>query len=336
MTGPHLLPMRANDDAIDLLAARLGRRVGTEVLDDLSRRARMARAPGRAVDRSWTFDRRDRWTLRWWPQGVSSLLHEGRRLVAISWYAKKLPWDRAAQGSRVTFLDLDSLRYRHVLLVEAGPDGSVAPLRVHAGGIVWHDGLLLVAATGKGFHACRVDDVLRVDGSGAASTFGYRYVLPTWRRYRTRPGGEDGDRALRFSFIDRDEATGRLLLGEYASGDGPRRLAQVVTDPGSPLPAVDVEGRADVLDVADGVRSMQGVTLAHGVHHVTTSHGRFTRGSVWTGRPGALRRHRAATPMGPEDLTYTAETDELWTVSEHPGARWLVTMRRAWFESASP
>ncbi len=321
------------------------------MLDDLPRRGRTARPLGRAVDRAWTFDDRDRFDLRWWPQGVATGEHAGRRFAAISWYAKKLPWDPATQGSRLTFLDLDTLRYRHVLLVLATADG-VEPLRVHAGGIAWHRGLLYVAATGKGFHVCRLDDVLRVPAPGLVESFGYRYLLPTWRRYRTT---SDGDLApLRFSFLSigpgsdpgsgpgSDPGSGRhervpgsaLLAGEYASATqgGTHRLARYPLDPMTGLPLAGDDGRVPAQQVGEGVVSMQGVALARGRHHVTTSHGRLRRGTVWTGAPGDLRAHRGATPVGPEDLSYDATTDELWTVTEHPGARWVVSMRRTWFD----
>ena len=64
---------------------------------------------------------------------------------------------------------------------------------------------------------------------------------------------------------------------------------------------------------------------------MTTSAGRYRLGSVWSGVPGALRRHRFAIPVGPEDITYWPSTDELWSLSEYPGHRYVFAMRRGWF-----
>ena len=49
---------------------------------------------------------------------------------------------------------------------------------------------------------------------------------------------------------------------------------------------------------------MQGAAVVDGTWFVTTSRGRYRLGSVWVGRPGALREHRWQLPVGPEDITY--------------------------------
>ena len=52
--------------------------------------------------------------------------------------------------------------------------------------------------------------------------------------------------------------------------------------------------------------------------------------------PGAFRRYRWATPMGPEDIAWWPSTDLLWSVTEHPRRRWVFAMRRSWFDRLSP
>ena len=123
--GIQLVRTSENVEEIDALATRLGGRVGLEaVLDDLDRRGRRTLAPGRKVHRAWTWDRHDRRDPQWWPQGVTTSADAsdteeiaGRSVVAVAWYAKALPGDEHGQGSRVSFLDLATRRYRHVLLV---------------------------------------------------------------------------------------------------------------------------------------------------------------------------------------------------------------------------
>lgn len=358
MTGPgvHLTRTDENAAEIDALAALLGGRVPMSgVLSDLDRRGRRTWAPGRAVHHAFTFDARDRRDPRWWPQGVTTSADAaddgrvgGRRLVVVAWYAKQLPGDAAGNhGVRITLFDLDSRRYRHVLLVVPQvTDGvlGLAPLRVHAGGIVWFGDHLHVAATAKGFLTCRMDDLLRVpdeaagdpgacgiDGDRVAS-YGYRYVLPV--RFAYRAEAEEGHERLRYSFLslDREATPPELLAGEYATGDRTRRLARFPLDPATTLLATDDDGRATPLDLADGVGHMQGVAMARGRHHVTVSRGPWGLGSVYSGTPGRLREHRLATPMGPEDLAYWPETDLLWSVTEHPLRRWIFSMRRSWFD----
>ena len=80
-----------------------------------------------------------------------------------------------------------------------------------------------------------------------------------------------------------------------------------------------------------GVPGMQGATVVDGTWFVTTSRGRYRLGSVWVGRPGDLCEHRWQLPVGPEDITYWSERDQLWSLSEYPGARYVYAMPRSRF-----
>jgi hypothetical protein len=62
------------------------------------------------------------------------------------------------------------------------------------------------------------------------------------------------------------------------------------------------------------------------------SRGPYRPGTVYAGRQGAFRRFSWATPMGPEDIAWWPSTDELWTLTEHPWRRWVISMERAWFD----
>jgi hypothetical protein len=326
MDATHGLHLRRTDvpaGAVDGLADALGGRVGAQVLGDLDRRGRRSWAPGRAVDRAWTFDRADRRDPRWWPQGVDV---EGP-LVAMTWYAKKVAGDAASQGARLTFYDVATCRYRHVLLVrptlEDGVPGFV-PLKAHAGGLVWDGDLLHVAATSMGFWTASLGDVLQVPDGPAAdgwreAAFGYRYVLPVHTAHRAE--ADEGVDELRYSFLAR--AGSHLVVGEYAAGAAASgRLART---------ALELGGHARLEVLGDGPGHMQGAAVTDERWYVTTSHGQWRPGSVWTGTPGDFTRHRWATPMGPEDLTHDPATDLLWSVTEHPRRRWIYTMRRSWF-----
>jgi hypothetical protein len=355
--GVHLTRTDENVEEIEALAGLLGGRVPLEaMLEDLDHQGRRSGMRARAVRRAYTFDRADRRDPRWWPQGITTSADAsdegtvgGRRVVVVAWYAKELPGDAAGhQGSRLTFFDLDTRRYRHVLLVVPElVDGrpQLVPLRVHAGGIVWHGPYLHVAATAKGFFTCRLEDLFRVpdEVAGSArrigvgdddrvSSYGYRYVLPV--RFAYQAESDEGHERLRYSFMSlhRGTAPPELVAGEYARGDRTRRLARFPIDPETQLLRTTSDGVARPAGLDEGVGQMQGAVVAGGRFHVTVSHGPWMPGSLYVGRPGAWRRHRWATPMGPEDIAYWPSTDELWSVSEHPRRRWIFAMRRSRFD----
>lgn len=351
--GVHLERTEENGVEISALAALLGGRVGLDaVLGDLNRRGRRSWGLfGRAVHRACTWDPGDRRTRQWWPQGVSTSADAadseavaGRRLLVVTWYSKGV--DGRSQGSRVSFVDLATLRYRHVLLVvPTVRDGRLAlePLEVHAGGVVWYGDHLHVAATTRGFVTCRVEDLMRIPDDrgdadptrlGVAGTsvaaFGYRYVLPV--RFGYRAVSTDRRTRLRYSFLslDRSSSPAALVAGEYGRGDQTTRLARFLLDPATSLPATGQDGRARPVLLDDrGVPGMQGASVVDGRWYLTVSTGARQPGSVFVGTPGRLEPRRWATPIGPEDLSYWPSGDLFWSVTEHPHRRWIYSMRRA-------
>lgn len=353
--GVHLVRSAERTHEVEALAAALGRReegrVGVSaVLADLTRTARVARVPARAARWGFRWDDQDQATEWWWPQGITTSadrgpgeVYDGRRIVCTSWYAKEL--DGRNLGSRITFVDVTDptrLRYRHVLLVEAYrlDDGTVdvRPVRVHAGGIVWHGDHLYVAGTARGISTFHLDDLMRVPrGDDLAlgvdrGWFGYRYVLPV--RFTYDGFAEDGFERMRYSFLslDRGGPQPRLVAGEYARGGASTRLVDFAIDPSTSLLQVSEEGWARPVSLSgDGVEGMQGATVVHGTWFVTTSAGRRCRGSLYVGRPGALRRRRWVLPVGVEDIAYWPSRDELWSLSEYPGRRYVFAVDRSRF-----
>lgn len=276
---------------IDALVARCGGRIGLEgVLADLDRRARRTVSPCLSPHRAWTWDKADRHDHEWWPQGVSV---EGRHAL-VSWYAH-------SGGSRISVVDLQQRRYRHVTLVRPTTDGW-DPLKIHAGGLAWRGDRLHVAATKAGLWVCDLRDVVRApDGE---------LLLPVRRLL-------EPSEPFRFSFVAHVGES--LVVGEYDNAGDTRRLGRVSADGG---PVEVHEG---------GVQRAQGAVRVGEQWYVTASQGARRPGSMWSGRSGSLREHRWALPVGPEDLAYDAERDLLWTVTEHPGRRWLVAVRRGRF-----
>ncbi|GAB7005128.1 hypothetical protein JCM18899A_26010 [Nocardioides sp. AN3] len=318
-----------NEPEIDALAAACaadgGGRVGlAPLLADLPQRLRRSLAPGRAVHRALAWERADAEDPTWFPQGVTNSYRTDvtREVLMVSWYST------AGLGARISVLDLVTRCYRHVLLVTPTASGGVEPVRVHAGGIVWQGPFLHVAATAQGLHTFRLDDLL-LDPS---ETHGHRYLLPVRSSYRA--DALDGAERLRYSFLslDRSGSETALVVGEYGSARQTQRLARFAIDPMTGLLAAGADGVTRPLRIDEsGQARMQGVSVVDGRYYVTVSHGRWGLGSVMTGLPGSFRQHRWATPMGPEDLCYHAPSGLFWSVSEHPGRRWVFAMERSAF-----
>ena len=318
--GVHLRRTDENVREIEALAAILGEPTGLDgVLDDLKydvRRARVPRLLGRAVREAYRWDAYDERDEQWYPQGISTSADASdteafvtaaggsRRVVVTTWYSTGK--DGIKRGSRVTFVDLDSGKYRHVLLVSPVFDKAgqlvLKPMSIHAGGIVWAGPYLHIAATNRGFVTARVDDIMRVAGDddhpdelGIDGTrlysFGHRYVLPV--RFTYQAFTDEGNEKLRYSFmsLDRRSDPPALIAGEYAANaKATTRLARYPLDPATWQLAVGDDGFSRPLVVDEGgVRQMQGAVIAGGRFHVTVSHGPWMPGTVCAGEPGSMR-----------------------------------------------
>ena len=360
--GIHLRRTADRADAADALANRLGGRVGLGgVLADLNRVAQPCRVPGRAPVWGFRWDEQDQRTRRWWPQGITTSAdqgpgetYDGRAVLLTSAYAREVGGVR--KGARISVVDLTDrgrVRYRHVLLVEPvlADDGRLdpRPVQVHAGGIVWHGPYLHVAGTARGLTSFRLDDIVAAPGGdrdrlglaggpragagggagGRVDTFGYRYLLPV--RFGYEAHARDGVEPMRYSFLslDRSSTPPALVAGEYGRTGMTTRLARFDLDPAtSHLAADHTDVSRPITLTPEGVGHMQGAAVVGDRWYVTTSHGPRMPGSLWTGRPGHLRRHRWALPPGPEDIAYWPSTDQLWSLSEHPGRRYVFAMDR--------
>jgi hypothetical protein len=352
--GVHLVPSAERAEEVEALVSLVGGRVGVGgVLADLNRRAQRVRVPAPAAVWGFRWDHADARSRRWWPQGIATSPDagepaglDGRSVLVTSAYAQVV--DGVHRGARVSFVDLTdraAIRYRHVLLVEPffDADGAIdlRTVRVHAGGLAWHGEYLHVAATARGFSSFRLRDLVAVPRHESArlgirgervDAFGYRYLLPV--RFTYDAHASKGIERMRYSFasVDRSATPHALVAGEYGRGEMTRRLVRYDFDPGTSLLRADDDGAARPVVLADGgVARMQGVTVVDGTWFVTTSRGRFLLGSVWVGEPGRLREHRRQLPIGPEDIAYWPERDQLWSLTEYPGARYVFGMSRERF-----
>ena len=280
------------------------------VLAQLDRQARPVAAGTVAGASGFTWDAEDASTDDWWPQGLTTST-SGQVLLA-AWYAKGRRGEH--EGTRLSVVDLSSVgpRYAHVQLIEE----SGQPVRVHAGGLARWGSRLLVADTRHGVRVFDLSDTTREsDGQLTLSQ------VASWG-----PTAWAGHQPLRWSFLSLDSSVpGELWLiaGEYDRSGSDARLTRWAADPETALP--NAAEPAEVMPV--GIASMQGAVRVDGTYIVAASAGRRRRGHLWTGRAGGVwRQHHEALPVGPEDLTYDPGSGRLWTQTEYPGRRVVITL----------
>lgn len=341
LSSIHLRRTDENTADIDAAANHFGRRVGLAgVLAHLNRQAERTRVPGLAVEWGFRWNRVDVGTDRWWPQGITTSADAsdtdhfgGRRLLMTSWYSKTVAGKN--RGSRVTVVDIETLEYRHILLVvpQRGAGGllELRPLLAHAGGLVWCGPYLHVAGTRRGLFSCLVDDIIRMDST--EDTFGYRYVLPV--RFAYDAAATQGVEPMRYSFLSLDRSTQppQLVAGEYGVADMTRRLVRFSLDPGSFHLASHEDGTSRPVWLDErGLGHMQGVAIVRDTYYVTASRGRHRLGMMYVGQPGSFRSFPRTLPVGPEDISYWPSTDLLWSLTEYPGRRFVFSMKRSQFD----
>lgn len=333
---------------LDELDAALPNASVREVVDGANRSGRACKAPVARRISSFCWNDDDAETRKWMPQGMTTSAdatadgtYQDREVLITSWY------DTASggeddKGSRVTFVDLTdptAPAYRHVIL--AAPTGdagsaSFAPIRIHAGGLAWYGDRLYVADTWRGIRVFDLSHIWRVDGDspgllglqpdGTYQGYGYAYVLGQSGLFRHST--DDGERGLRFSFLSVDRGgADALLVGEFGEpGDGTRLARVPLGAEGVPVRGEDGFARCDEVHVVS-IGSMQGVAHVGERYLFATSDGDNDGGDLSSWAPGTkARTEHDVFPPGPEDLSYWGSRGQLWSLSEHPGQRFVYAM----------
>ncbi|AXG55526.1 hypothetical protein SLCG_4371 [Streptomyces lincolnensis] len=365
------------------LAAKLPTVDAATVVADTNRSAdRLTGAPStsEAFQTGFAWDPDDQQVPYWIPQGVTTsadaygngLYPEGgaNKVVLVSWYFETDtdadPEDEYAldKGMRLTFVDHNTPAapaYRHVLLVEPVRAGSgaysFAPVRKHAGGIMWYGDLLYVVDTFKGLRifdlrtlftvATAEKDVCGLHTDGRYYGYGYQYVLPQSHAY------DNAGTWLRYSAIGLDRASSpdSLVIGEYSlSGavdyDEPGDPYNGSTRPTNTTPKV-VRWALDHTDrhpasltateaVTVAQQKIQGVVSRTTKHYLSASAGPSAKGTLRTFTSGANSASTVADlAIGCEDLSFHSSgasgwaygESVIWNVSEYTGARYVYAVR---------
>ncbi|WP_188187750.1 hypothetical protein [Nonomuraea sp. SYSU D8015] len=318
---------RATGDLADGAAKLAGEIGGTAVEALLAQANRTAVRRGaaaalgsmRARPAEWyAFDAKDQDTADWYPQGLSCGEESGSIGVPVfvaSWYFKPEAGER---GIRVSFLSPQTLKYQHALLVAAKPDGTYAPIDIHAGGIAIDGDLLYVADTYRGLRVFDLNNLLDLRTAqndlgdptrigrhgGKFHAFGYRYVIPQTDSWQL------AQRGPHFSFvsIDRSGGTGRLISGEYMKDDPGGWVAHW----GLPFSG----GEPDEAFVM-GHPKIQGAISHGGKWYLSQAADATTNGKLIVYADGEPQTRPF--PIGPEDLT--VQGGKLWSVTEFRNKR---------------
>ncbi|MBS7531100.1 hypothetical protein IC619_011400 [Hazenella sp. IB182353] len=307
---------------------------------------------------SWCFNTGDNLTNEWYPQGISGVgdaqqddLWGNKQAFVVSWYHKD-------KGVRISFLDPETGKYRHVLLVEPYTNSygnpSYKAVNIHAGGIVWYGNYLYVADTTEGFRVFDMRNIYDLTSStngdvsdkdkvgrhnGTYYGHGYRYVMAqvgawTIPEQQTGSSGCTTDAAPRFSFVglDRSTAPDSLVSGEYCNPPNPENDATLYGRMARwPLQNSELKTSSDGLAHATAIYPLpkahaQGALTLNDHLYVMTSAGEFSHGKLYKTTPnGEVITQTAG--IGPEDLYYWPARNELWTVTEYPGRRVMYAVR---------
>lgn len=285
----------------------------------------------------------------WYPQGISgsgdayaSGTYGGRSVGLVSWYHK--PENDSStnenKGVRLSVYDVSDMNdvdYRLVLLVrpvDAGGTADFEAVPIHAGGIVWYGDHLYVADTTRGLRVFDMTRILQVqtgnkDWIGKVSdadgyhAHGYRYVIPQVSRYRLCASSC----CARFSFVALDRSTSphSLVAGEYSAPSAAGRLHRWPLDEATGR-MLATGGRIQATEVVyPGVENMQG-GLSYDDRFFMSCSGNFL--GLHTGEAGQSTVRRGW-PDGPEDLHYAPGSDNLWSLTEHPGSRAVFAVKRS-------
>lgn len=287
----------------------------------------------------------------WTPQGITTTAdaydagtYEGATAILVSWYDDGT--DGVDRGVRISFVDYATPAaptYRHVLLVEpyTRTDGAVSfrAVNIHAGGMFWYGHYLYVASTSSGLRVFDLrhlwqastanDAAIGLQPDGSYQAYGYKYVLPQVLAYARSTTGGYANLTFSFASLDRTSTPDSVIVGEYAyPGDG-TRLVRFPIDYTTRLLTASSDGYVHGSAAYDvSVTSMQGAIAINGRYYLSTSDGDGNRGDLATFTPGgSVVMHTDTLPIGPEDLSYWRDKDQLWSLSEYAGSRSVFAVR---------
>ncbi|MBB6568195.1 hypothetical protein [Kribbella sandramycini] len=272
----------------------------------------------------------------WIPQGLSGSgdaqpAGGARRVVVASWH------NSGDTAIRVSFLDVATNKYRHVLLVEPTADGNFQAIAGHGHGLYWSGNLLVVATGGAVLRVFDLRHIWRTDTStgevglgadGKYHALWHAFALPQVGAYWYAGGGCASTSGVRpcFASLALDHAgTGSFVAVEHTTRGG-GRIVRWPLDKATGLPRAGTDGVVRAIEAFNSpVWGMQGAVsynnkfviagvcpeyaddIGNGVDYPSCLHTGTggTSTSVWT-----------KAPKNTENLSYWPATGELWVMNE--------------------
>ncbi|WP_133977157.1 hypothetical protein [Kribbella voronezhensis] len=268
----------------------------------------------------------------WIPQGVtgSGDAGGGRRVVAATWHNAN---DTAI---RVSFVDLTTYKYRHVLLVEPTSDGNFTAIAGHGHGMFWSGNKLVVATSGSVLRVFDLSHIWRTDTStgevglgadGKYHALWHAFALPQIGAYWYAGGGcanSTGSKPCFASLGIDHSGTGSFVAAEHTTRGG-GRIVRWPLDEAASLPRA-VDGVVQAVEAFDSpVWGMQGAVSYEGKFVITgvcpeyadnIGDGVDYPSCLHRGIGGSSTSVWTKAPRNTENLSYWPATKELWLLSE--------------------
>jgi hypothetical protein len=305
---------------INAAVARYGRRVGfREVFDNAEQKTRGLDGdpvPGTLTGFRWESgnENEDDWR----PQGITGSadayaggMAGNYKVLITSWHGEPTEY------ARITMHDTTTINanapYRHALLVVANANGTVTPLRSHAGGAAWIGNFLYVASTDR-LLVFRMSDLIKVKPARQGEVRTYDYILPQAGSYTANasPG-------LKFSAVslDRSQSQIALVTSEFrTNATGGRIVRFPVNANGSTGATVKSRGAWKT----SGITNIQGALMRGGRFAIATSYG-SAPSRLYAGARNTRLRLTTWSRPGVEDLFLVGSNDRLYTLTEFERTR---------------
>lgn len=271
-------------------------------------------------------------TDEWIPQGISSTADafdkgdwNGKHALVVSWHNKD------DSMVRVTFINQDTKKYRHALLVYPNAaDDFTTFSKLHAGGIVWYGDTLWVADTKNGARIFDLSNIIKVSagkkvgkvkGKNKWTAANYRYVIPQKGYYKS-------SKAFKHSFLslDRIDKPDTIMFGEYRTqtdinNGAISRLVKYELD----WDKRAIKGSKAKWAYCMGTERMQGA-VSYGDKYYISSSNNGKPSNLYTWSPGqSTTKHENYFPPFSEDLSFDTKKGYLYTITEDAGMRYVLT-----------